>query len=254
MISIHGKLMGVAMVLALGAGCAVDEEVDMDATELDEESVDSTMEALEESERGGFAAQAQVGQMGPSKLGLPHKGEFVPSKGEYPSKGAYPSKGELAPSKYPSKGEYPSKGGYVGQHGEAQIGKAELGQAQIGQAQIGKAEIGQAQIGQAQIGHAQVSKGELVSTQVGKGGLVGTQVGQAGLVGAQSGLVTQEADQVRDGSRSCGFGGGFFPGFLGGGLGCGFGGGALVSSFTNCTTAVIPFGGFGCGGFGGGWF
>ncbi|WP_437712715.1 hypothetical protein WMF45_44080 [Sorangium sp. So ce448] len=237
MISMH-KTMGFAMMLALGAGCAVGADDDFNT---DDESVDSANSALEADERGGYAtqsqAQAQVGQMGPSKLGLPpskglpSKGvPMLPSKGELPSKGGLlPSKGEFPTKGLPTKGGYPSKGGYA-QQGPAQLGQAsDLSQAQIGQA-------GPAQIGQAGVG----------------------QIGQAGV--GQTGLVGQETGQ-REGERCIGgFGGGFGWGGLGfgglgfGGLGCGFGGGAIVSSFTNCTTAIVPWGGFGgfggCGGFG----
>lgn len=227
MISIHGKMMGLAMVLALGAGCAVgsDEELDL------EEGVDSTTEALEEAERGGYAAQsqAQVGQMGPSKLGLPPS-KGLPSKGVpmLPGKSPLPGKGELLPSK----GDFPTKGGLPPTKGLPTKG----GYAQQGPAQIGPGAVGQAQdLSQAQIG------------QLGPG--APAQIGQAG-VGQTGAVVGQDASQ-RDGARMCGgFGSGFgFP-FFGGGLGCGFGGGALVSSFTSCTTAIIPtFGGFGGGCF-----
>ncbi|XXT18482.1 hypothetical protein WME94_50460 [Sorangium sp. So ce429] len=263
MISIHGKMMGLAMVLALGAGCAAgaDEEIDMDAMELDEETVDSSSEALEEAERGGYAAQAQaqVGQMGPSKLGLPPTKGELPSKGVPmlgkgslgPSKGELPSKGGLLPSKgeFPSKGGLPSKGlptkGGYAQQGTAQIGQAAVGQmAGLSEAQVGQSS--QAQIGaQAQIGQV----GQLA--QIGQTGAISqVGVGQAGLVGQETGQ--------RDGARC--FGGGF-GGFGGCGFG-GFGGGCGLAAVTTSITSFVPtfinpccggFGGFG-GGIGGfGW-
>ncbi|XXY49453.1 hypothetical protein WME91_56550 [Sorangium sp. So ce269] len=103
MISIHGKVMGLAMVMAaLGTGCAVGAaDAELDQAGLDEvEELDSTAAALEEGaveERGGYQAQA------------PTKDLFGPSKGA-PSKGA-PGKGMLglqAP---------------VGQLGQAPIGE-----------------------------------------------------------------------------------------------------------------------------------
>jgi hypothetical protein len=253
MISIHGKMMGLAMVLALGAGCAAgaDEEIDMDAVGIDEESVDSVSDALEEAERGGYAAQAQaqVGQMGPSKLGLPPTKGELPSKVSpmLPSKGSLgPSKGSLGPSKgelLPSKGEFPTKGGLPSKGLPTKGGYAQQGTAQIGQAAVGQmAGLSEAQVGQA--GHAQIG----AQAQIGQVGQL-AQIGQTGAQ-AQIGQVGVGQEAQRDGARcfggGLGWGGGCGLGFGG----CGFGGfPAVVSSFTTATTAIIPtFGGFG-GGF-----
>ncbi|WP_437760134.1 hypothetical protein [Sorangium sp. So ce1389] len=109
MISIHGKVMGLAMVVAaLGTGCAVDAaDADFDQAGLDE--VDSTAAALEEGaeeERGGYQAQA------------PTKDMFAPSKG-------VPSKGMLGQAPVGQLGQEP-----VGQLGQEPVGQ--LGQAPIG--------------------------------------------------------------------------------------------------------------------------
>ncbi|XXY49454.1 hypothetical protein WME91_56555 [Sorangium sp. So ce269] len=145
MISIHGKVMGLAMVMAaLGTGCAVGAaDAELDQAGLDEvEELDSTAAALEEGaveERGGYQAQA------------PTKDLFGPSKGA-PSKGA-PGKGMLglqAP---------------VGQLGQAPVGQ--LGQAPVGQ--LGQAPVGQ--LGQAPVGQlGQAPVGQLGQAPIGEPG------------------------------------------------------------------------------------
>ncbi|XYI03080.1 hypothetical protein ACMHYB_26305 [Sorangium sp. So ce1128] len=85
MISIHCKVMGLAMVMAaLGTGCAVDAAgADLDQAGLDEvEELDSTAAALEEGaeeEQGGYQAQAPTKDLfGPSKgmIGQAPVGQF----------------------------------------------------------------------------------------------------------------------------------------------------------------------------------
>ncbi|XXY49452.1 hypothetical protein WME91_56545 [Sorangium sp. So ce269] len=104
MISIHGKVMGLAMVMAaLGTGCAVDAaDAELDQAGLDEvEELDSTAAALEEGaveERGGYQAQA------------PTKDLFGPSKGA-------PSKGMLGQAPVGQLGQAPT-----GQEGLAPVG------------------------------------------------------------------------------------------------------------------------------------
>ncbi|WP_437760135.1 hypothetical protein [Sorangium sp. So ce1389] len=147
MISIHGKVMGLAMVVAaLGTGCAVDAaDADFDQAGLDEAAeLDSTAAALEEAaeeERGGYQAQAPTKDMfGPSK-GAPSKG--VPGKGA-PGKGMLGLQapvGQLGQAPVGQLGQAP-----VGQLGQAPIGQ--LGQAPIGQ--LGQEPVGQ--LGQAPIG------------------------------------------------------------------------------------------------------
>ncbi|WP_438030209.1 hypothetical protein [Sorangium sp. So ce233] len=118
MISIHGKVMGLAMVVAaLGTGCAADAaDVELDQAGLDEAAeIDATSAALEEvaeDERGGYQAQAPSKDLfGPSK-GLPSKG--LPSKGMI---GAQAPVGQLGQ-------------GPVGQLGQGPVGQ--LGQAPMG--------------------------------------------------------------------------------------------------------------------------
>ncbi|WP_437627294.1 hypothetical protein [Sorangium sp. So ce1151] len=141
MLSIHGKVVGLAMVMAaLGTGCAVDAaDVDLDQADLDEaEALDTTSAALEQGadeERGGYQAQA------------PTKDLFGPSKGMLE-----PSKGMLGPSKAP-----------VGQLGQAPLGQ--LGQAPLGQ--LGQAPLGQ--LGQAPLGQlGQAPLGQLGQTPSGQ--------------------------------------------------------------------------------------
>ncbi|KYF94643.1 hypothetical protein BE20_06000 [Sorangium cellulosum] len=80
MLSIHGKVLGLAVVMAaLGTGCAVDSvsDVELDEAGLDKvEQVDSTAAALEgdDEERGGFQqapskAPLKGGLQGPADLG-----------------------------------------------------------------------------------------------------------------------------------------------------------------------------------------
>ncbi|MGK3994076.1 hypothetical protein [Sorangium sp. So ce1024] len=123
MLSIHGKVLGLAMVMAaIGTGCAVDAaDAELDMEGLDEvEAIDEAAAALEEGEeeRGGYQApgkdllgpQAPVGQLGPAQVGQ------------------------------------------VGQAPVGQLGPAPIGQAPIGQAPIGQGPIGQGPIGQGPVG------------------------------------------------------------------------------------------------------
>ncbi|WP_437627293.1 hypothetical protein [Sorangium sp. So ce1151] len=156
MLSIHGKVLGLAMVMAaLGTGCAVDAaDADLDRASLDEaEQVDSTTAALEEGAeeaRGGFQAPGKD-VLGPSK-GVPSKGSFgaqaplgvgqqLPTDLGQAPVGA---QGPLLPggqAPIDQLGQAP-----IGQVGQAPIGQ--VGQAPIGQ--VGQAPIGQ--VGQAPIG------------------------------------------------------------------------------------------------------
>ncbi|XXY49451.1 hypothetical protein WME91_56540 [Sorangium sp. So ce269] len=148
MLSIHGKVMGLAMVMAaLGTGCAVDAaDAELDQASLDEaEQVDSTTAALEEGAeeaRGGFQAPGKD-VLGPSK-GVPSKGSLgaqaplgvgqqLPTDLGQAPVGA---QGPLLPG-----GQAP-----IDQVGQAPIGQ--VGQAPIGQ--VGQAPIGQ--VGQGPVG------------------------------------------------------------------------------------------------------
>ncbi|WP_438030208.1 hypothetical protein [Sorangium sp. So ce233] len=130
MLSIHGKVLGLAMVMAaLGTGCAVDAaDAELDQVGLDEAGeIDSTSAALEEGEeaRGGFQAPGKD-LLGPGKGG--------PDKGLIGAQGPVGQLGQ----------------GPVGQLGQGPVGQ--LGQAPIGQAPIGQAPIGQVPIGQVPVG------------------------------------------------------------------------------------------------------
>ncbi|WP_437960752.1 hypothetical protein WME76_14590 [Sorangium sp. So ce119] len=158
MLSIHGKVLGLAMVMAaLGTGCAVDAaDAELDQADLDEAAeIDSTAAALEEGEedaRGGFQAPGKD-LLGPGK-GVPDKGLL----------GAQGPVGQL--------GQAP-----VGQLGQAPVGQ--LGQAPIGQAPISQAPISQAPISQVPIG--QMPVGQPVPAPVGVPGLGG--IGAPGIGG-----------------------------------------------------------------------
>src|SRR5690349_9615373 len=107
MLSIHGKVLGLAMVMAaLGTGCAVDaaNDADLDEAGVDEvEMVDSTAEALEAdaSTRGGYTGQ--VGVQGPVDLGQAPVGIQAP----------------------------------VGQLGQGPVGQGPVGQGPVGQGPTG---------------------------------------------------------------------------------------------------------------------
>ncbi|WP_437785842.1 hypothetical protein [Sorangium sp. So ce1097] len=139
MLSIHGKVLGLAMVMAaIGTGCAVDAaDAELDMEGLDEvEAIDEAAAALEEGdeeERGGYQAPGKD-LLGPGKGGL-DKGMLGPQA----------PVGQLGPAQVGQVGQAP-----VGQLGPAQVGQ--VGQAPIGQAPIGQAPIGQVPIGQGPVG------------------------------------------------------------------------------------------------------
>ncbi|KYG04529.1 hypothetical protein BE21_46310 [Sorangium cellulosum] len=189
MLSIHGKVLGLAVVMAaLGTGCAVDSvsDVELDEAGLDEvEQVDSTAEALEgdEATRGGFQQAPSKAPLGPSKGGL----------------------GQQAP---------------FGLQGPADLGQAPIGlqgPADLGQAPVGvqgpagpglQAPIGQ--VGQAPIGQAPIGQGPMGVPGVGAPGLPGVGlpgVGVPGLGLGMPGLGFGAGGFGALGSRFGGFGG-----------------------------------------------
>ncbi|WP_437760133.1 hypothetical protein [Sorangium sp. So ce1389] len=148
MLSIHGKVLGLAMVMAaLGTGCAIDAaDADLDEATLGEgEQVDSTTAALEEGveeARGGFQAPGKEPLLPPAKGGKGSLGAQAPlgvgqqlptDLGQAP----VGAQGPLLPG-----GQAPID--QVGQAPIGQVGQAPI--AQVGQAPIGQ--VGQAPIGQ----------------------------------------------------------------------------------------------------------
>ncbi|XYI03078.1 hypothetical protein ACMHYB_26295 [Sorangium sp. So ce1128] len=150
MLSIHGKVLGLAVVMAaLGTGCAIDAtDADLDQASLDEaEQVDSTTAALEEGAeeaRGGFQAPGKEPFLPPGKGGIGKGslgaqaplgvGQQLPTDLGQAPVGA---QGPLLPG-----GQAPID--QVGQAPIGQVGQAPIGQ--VGQAPIGQ--VGQAPIGQ----------------------------------------------------------------------------------------------------------